>query len=175
MPPSPPNSETENIYTPIDGALLYEPTLMAEEKLPPLPSLVLLDDVPSRIRQRQKKTLHGIHSAKSPQKRPHSSVIKEVAGKIARDGSKLRTGKKEQLQQQRKYSVDNVLPMSIPAMLLSPPNTPMPSQSEILGKHTNMETEVAAQTVGGTPHVYANKSAMGSSSLDGMHSIPIAS
>ena len=164
MPPSPPNSETDNIYCPsIDGALWYEPTPMAEEKMPPLPSL--LNDVQPRIRHRQRKTLQGIHSAKSPQKRPHANVIKEGAGKVGRDGTKPRTEKKE--QQQRKHSAPgNVLPpMSIPGTVLSPPNTPMASQSEMPGKHAMVET------VGGAlpPAVHATaKSAMISSSLDGL-------
>ena len=46
MPPSPPCSDTTELYAPIDGTFWYEPGLMTEDRLPPVaPMIPALDSL----------------------------------------------------------------------------------------------------------------------------------
>ncbi|KAL3090210.1 hypothetical protein niasHS_006662 [Heterodera schachtii] len=101
MPPSPPNSEAGgvcsvpsfDIYSPIDGALLYQPGPMAEDELPPLPPLLpSLDAFPRGVSRSPRKT-----AAESPLR---TVVTKQRRRRSTSTTKNVLTTKEERQQQQ---------------------------------------------------------------------------
>jgi hypothetical protein len=169
MPPSPPNSvEGAPYYCAIDGAYLYEFTRIPEEKLPPLPSLISLNEVPPRIRQR--KLLGSGSGIKSPSTRlsPSKKQIKvkkttpnwpssggKLANRPVEQPTKFRHQKEEKLEMVATTPKVSSSSSSVTSnsALLSPPNTPatasnIPSATVIASMEQSM---MHSQQIGGAP------------------------
>uniref|UniRef100_A0A183BRV5 Helicase domino n=2 Tax=Globodera pallida TaxID=36090 RepID=A0A183BRV5_GLOPA len=92
MPPSPPNSEADgsclpsfDIYSPIDGAMLYQPELITEDKLPPLPPLLpSLDAFPRCISRSPRKARPSPPRAVPKHRRRSASATKNGLAKEER-------------------------------------------------------------------------------------------
>uniref|UniRef100_A0A914HBN0 Uncharacterized protein n=1 Tax=Globodera rostochiensis TaxID=31243 RepID=A0A914HBN0_GLORO len=137
MPPSPPNSEADgsflpsfDIYSPIDGAMLYQPELITEDKLPPLPPLLpSLDAFPRCISRSPRKARPSPPRAVPKHRRRSTSATKNGLAKEERQQTQKAIGgiqpaqtQKEATSERRLVDVGFDRPPSPPD---SAPSTPM--------------------------------------------------